>query len=272
MKRKKIISIFLLLFLMVSGTVFLSSCSSQKEKPTQTSKTTKKSNHTTKKKEQKIKTVADRLKKSSKKQLIYAPLGDSLSVGLFADSKSSRFTTLFANDIEKATGKSVSEQGISVVGKTASNFGVYQVNSIVSKNPDIVTVEFGTNDAAGGATPSALNAYENSMNQIVDTLQEKTKAQIILMTTWSPKGGEHAADDKQFDQIVYKIAKQKNLPVADLSTIWEHNDDVTGPAGKTISDFSDYLTRDNFHPNQLGHDKIAELLNKELNREGTYER
>lgn len=92
------------------------------------------------------------------------------------------------------------------------------------------------------------------------------------MTTWSPKGGEHAQDDKQFDQIVYKIAKENNLPVADLSTIWENNDNVTGPAGKTISDFSDYLTRDNFHPNQLGHDKIAELLNQKLNQEGTYER
>lgn len=271
MKKRNIFTILLLLTVFISGASLLSSCS-QKEKQTQTSVKKKSSNtKKAKKKGPKIITVADKLKNSSKKNLVYAPLGDSLSVGLFADSKASRFTTLFTKDIEKATGKKVSEQGISVVGKTASNFGVYQVNSIAAKDPDIVTVEFGTNDAAGGASASALNAYETSMNQIVDTLQKKTHAQIILMTSWSPADGKNIEADKQFDQVIYKIAKQKNLPVADLSTIWEHNDSVTGPAGKTISDFSDYLTRDNFHPNQLGHDKIAELLNSKLNQEGHYE-
>lgn len=272
MKKKTFINIILLMSLIISSVTFITACTNKSEKHSQDSKVVKKYKSKKVKKEAKIKTVADNLKNSSKKKLIYAPLGDSLSVGLFADSKATRFTTLFTKDIENATGKKVSEDGISVVGKTASNFGVYQVNSIVEKDPDIVTVEFGTNDAAGGATTSALNAYEVSMNKIVDTLKEKTHAQIILMTTWSPKGGDHAQDDKQFDQIVYKIAKENNLPVADLSTIWENNDNVTGPAGKTISDFSDYLTRDNFHPNQLGHDKIAELLNQKLNQEGTYER
>ncbi|WP_125713212.1 SGNH/GDSL hydrolase family protein [Companilactobacillus kedongensis] len=273
MKKRNILTFFLLLLLLASGASFLSACGNQREKQSETSVKKKTTNSSKKKKKvSNITTVADKLKKSSKKQLVYSPLGDSLSVGLFADSKASRFTTLFTDDIKKATGKDVSEKGMSVVGKTASNFGVYQVNNIVSQDPDIVTVEFGTNDAAGGATATALNSYETSMNQIVDTLQQKTHAQIILMTSWSPKDGKNVEADKQFDQVVYKIAKQKNLPVVDLSTIWEHNDNVTGPAGKTISDFSDYLTRDNFHPNQLGHDKIAELLNKQLTREGTYER
>ena len=151
---------------------------------------------------------------------------------------------------------------------------VMPITSRSKRFPSDIPLKTKNNKVTGIIDTVQIRAIDLSVRdtKIVDTLQEKTKAQIILMTTWSPKGGEHAADDKQFDQIVYKIAKQKNLPVADLSTIWEHNDDVTGPAGKTISDFSDYLTRDNFHPNQLGHDKIAELLNKELNREGTYER
>ena len=263
---KKINQLFILLFLSIL-TVGLVGCSKQATKSTtkQETKTAKvtKSQRTTTKKSSVI-TMASKLKDSKKKQLVYAPFGDSLSVGLFANSKSQRFTTQFTNDISKQTGKKVTEAGISQVGKMASNLGLSQVNSIVAQDPDIITIEFGTNDAAGGATSSALNNYESSMNSIIKTLTTNTDAQIILMTTWSNNGGIHATADKQFDKIVYQLGQAYNLPVADLSTIWEGHNDVTGPSGTAINDFSTWGPRDNFHPNQLGHDQIAALLAKKL--------
>ena len=53
-----------------------------------------------------------RLKAKSKTQLVYAPFGDSLSVGLFADKKASRFTSLFARQLARLTGKTVTEAEI----------------------------------------------------------------------------------------------------------------------------------------------------------------
>ena len=53
-----------------------------------------------------------RLKAKSQTTLVYAPFGDSLSVGLFADSKTSRFTTLFADQLHRLTDKTVTEGGI----------------------------------------------------------------------------------------------------------------------------------------------------------------
>jgi len=262
---KKINKIWVLLLLLIL-TIGVVGCAKQTTKnnshEVKTAKTTKSKTKTTKKTA--VITMASKLKSLKKQQLVYAPFGDSLSVGLFANSRSQRFTTQFAKDISQQTGKKVTEQGVSEVGKMASNLGISQVNTIVAQHPDIITIEFGTNDAAGGATPSALNNYESSMNTIIKTLQDNTHAQIILMTTWSNNGGIHVASDKEFDQIVYHLGKNYDLPVVDLSKIWEGNNNVTGPSGTTVNDFATWGSRDNFHPNQLGHDKIAELLSKEL--------
>ncbi|RXT58154.1 SGNH/GDSL hydrolase family protein [Lacticaseibacillus chiayiensis] len=205
-----------------------------------------------------------KLKARSKDTLVYAPFGDSLSVGLFADKKASRFTSLFARQLGQLTGKTVTEAGIAEVGKTATNLGIPALSSLVAQQPDVVTIEFGTNDAVGGASPSALNAYHQALTTIVTTLQEKTTAQLILMTTWSPNNGPYAAADLKFDAVVKEIGRSYHVPVADLATIWQGHDDVTGPASTAIPDFAANGPRDTFHPNQRGHDQIAALLIKTL--------
>ena len=106
-----------------------------------------------------------RLKAKNKAQLVYAPFGDSLSVGLFADKKTTRFTSLFARQLAQLTGKTVTEAGIAEVGKTATNLGVPALSQLVAQHPDVVTIEFGTNDAVGGATPTALNAYQQEIGR-----------------------------------------------------------------------------------------------------------
>lgn len=161
---------------------------------------------------------------------MYAPFGDSLSVGLFADSKTSRFTTLFADQLHRLTDKTVTEEGIAEVGKTATNLGVPALPALIAQHPDLITIEFGTNDAVGGATPTALADYRQALTTIVATLQKQTTAELILMTTWSPNHGPYAAADLQFDAVVKQIGQTYHVPVADLATIWQNHDDITGPA------------------------------------------
>lgn len=212
------------------------------------------------------KSILQKLRNSPSKQIIYAPFGDSLSVGLFSDKKTFRFTSLFAENLQKRLGKPVIEKGTSQVGKMASNFGVEQVDTIIQQHPNLITVEFGTNDAAGGDSLKAINNFSSAMDLILKKLTTKTNAEIILLTTWSNNGGKHASTDKHFDDIIYQLGKKYQLPVADLSSIWDGNNDMTGPYGSYLKDFKNWGPRDNFHPNQLGHTKIAQLLNKQLNK------
>ena len=204
------------------------------------------------------------LKAKSKAQLVYAPFGDSLSVGLFADKKATRFTSLFARQLARLTSKTVTEAGIAEVGKTATNLGVPALPQLVAQHPDVVTIECGTNDAVGGATSTALAAYQQALTTIVTTLQKETSAQLILMTTWSPNQGPYVNADLKFDAVVKAVGQTYQVPVVDLATIWQGHDDVTGPAGTVIPDFTANGPRDTFHPNQRGHDQIAAQLIKSL--------
>lgn len=259
-KRKKSIWIILLTVML---TVFVvAGCSNNT--------TTK---HTKTKTEQKVKpkkekpvkkTIATELKNSKKKTLVYSPLGDSLSVGLLSDNSKDKFTTQFTNAIAKETGKPVKEEGTSSIGKTATNFGLPQVSTIIAQNPDIVTVEFGTNDAADVNNQQALPNYQNSIHEILDQLQSKTHAKIILMTTWSPNNGPYVANDLKFDQVIIKEGKDCHLPVVNLSKIWQGDSTVTGSSAQATQTWSG--RHDNFHPNQKGHDEIAQALIKVLNQ------
>ncbi|AKP68442.1 SGNH/GDSL hydrolase family protein [Companilactobacillus ginsenosidimutans] len=249
---------FLLMFVLVTGCSSKQSSSKHSSPKTEQKKTVKKTKPTKK-------TLATELKDSPKKTLVYSPLGDSLSVGLLADSKENRFSSQFTRTIAKETGKKVTEEGASSVGKTATNFGLPNVNTIIAQKPDIITVEFGTNDAADVTNPKALPAYQNSIHQILDQLQSQTKAKIILMTTWSPSNGDYVQNDLRFDKVVIKEGKDRNLPVVNLSKIWQGNPNVTGSTNNTS--YNVWGSKDDFHPNQAGHDQIAKALTKVLNQE-----
>lgn len=124
----------------------------------------------------KPKLILDTFKESSKKQLQYYALGDSLSVGLFSNSQTTRFSTLFTKSLTDKIGKPVVESNTSSVGKTVTNFGVLHIQDLIAKQPDIVTVEFGTNDAAYGVDPTNVNNFVTNLNTVVSELKKKTKA------------------------------------------------------------------------------------------------
>ncbi|MFD1472134.1 SGNH/GDSL hydrolase family protein [Companilactobacillus mishanensis] len=204
------------------------------------------------------KTILSTLKNSNKKTITYDALGDSLSVGLFSNTKATRFTTQFANDLQKGTDKKVIENNTSLAGKTVTNFGLPMVQKVIDDNPDLVTIEFGTNDAAYGTDATNFGNFSRNLDTVVSKVKNGTHAQILLMTTWSPTGGQFEKNDVVYDQKIEEIGKKYNIPVVDLSTIWKGDPSVT----KNDSGYSDVysIQKDSFHPNQLGHDKIAKLL------------
>jgi len=205
-------------------------------------------------------TILNSLKDSKKNNLIYYALGDSLSVGLFSNSADSRFTSIFADDLQKGTGKKITEINNSSVGKTVTNFGLPNVQALINQKPDIVTIEFGTNDAAYGIDANNLGDFTNNLSTVVKLVKTQTNAKILLMTTWSPSDGKYIDNDSVYDQKIKQIGKEYHVQVVDMSVIWKNDSSVT----KNDLGYSQIYNRqkDEFHPNQLGHDKIAQLLYK----------
>lgn len=239
----------------------VAACSQQKTKSSGDNvkvehKQSKKTSKT--KSEPKNKTILSDLNNSKKKSLKYFALGDSLSVGLFSNSKQTRFTSLFADELRKGTGKSVTEDNTSSVGKTVTNFGLPNVQTVIAADPDIVTIEFGTNDSAYGVDQKNLGDFVTNLDSLVDQVKNQTSAKILLMTTWSPSDGKYIANDAIYDREIKRIGNKYGVPVVDLATIWKNNPDVT----KNDLGYSQVynIQKDTFHPNQKGHDEIAKLL------------
>lgn len=82
------------------------------------------------------------------------------------------------------------------------------------------------------------------------------------MTCWSPTNGKYIANDQVYDQKIKEIGKKYQVPVVDLSAIWRNNPNVTKNDLGVSSVYN--IQKDEFHPNQQGHQAIADLLIKTL--------
>ncbi|KRK78888.1 SGNH/GDSL hydrolase family protein [Companilactobacillus nodensis] len=257
-KKKVLLSVLMILLAMSAA-----ACTQQKNNSNNTDtkiekKQSKSNNKKPSVKKNASKTILSELKNSNQKSLTYYALGDSLSVGLFSNTEQTRFTSLFANDLRKGTGKKVTEDNNSSVGKTVTNFGLPNVQNLITANPDIVTIEFGTNDSAYGVDAKNLGDFVTNMDSVVRQVKSQTNAKILLMTTWSPSDGKYISNDAVYDREIKRIGNKYGVPVVDLSMIWRNNPSVTENDLGYSKVYN--IQKDNFHPNQLGHDKIAKLL------------
>lgn len=193
-----------------------------------------------------------------KDKIVYFALGDSLTEGLYSDNQSSNFYMQFPELITREAQVQVTSAKVAEVGKTVSNFGIQMVQQVINYQPDLVTIGFGTNDAAYGVDATNLGNFETNMNSLIKQLKDKTKAQIVLLTTWSSKDGKYLENDKIYDQKIKDIAKKNKVAVADLSTLWKEHPELSENGNGYSEAYQ--LQKDNMHPNQQGHNEIAELL------------
>ena len=129
------------------------------------------------------------------------------------------------------------------IGATGSYIGIHRVtHDLLSKNPDLVFVEFSVND-----TTEFTERNKESYDSLLRTIwkYQSNPAIITVVTTQE--------DGTSFQQYHSEIAKKYDLPMISyrdsiLDTI-EHGDIVW----KDISD-------DNIHPNVAGHKIVSQLL------------
>lgn len=214
------------------------------------------------KKKQKL-TMFETLEQSKKPQLTYCAFGDSLSVGLFSEQKTRRFSTQLASSLQQQLHRKVIEKNTSAVGKTVTNFGIGHVEDVINAKPDLVTIEFGTNDAAYGTYPLNFNNFSNNLDATVSRIRHETQAQILLLTTWSSNKGKYIESDRIYDQKIKEIRQRYGVTVVDLSQIWKNNPEVTRNDQGMSKIYN--IQKDEFHPNQYGHDQIVSLLEKTIN-------
>jgi lysophospholipase L1-like esterase len=155
-------------------------------------------------------------------------------------------------------------------------------NDVISKNPDLVVIQFGINDSAIDVwkTPPATEPrvpkgkYIQNLEKLVETLKTR-KCGIILMTPnqmcWTQKLKEtygkppYLPDDpdgfnitlREYAQAVRDLAERQKVPLVDVYAAYS-------AYGKVEKQSVNDLLLDGMHPNDKGHRIVADLLIKEI--------
>lgn len=189
-------------------------------------------------------------------ELIYFPMGDSLAEGFYASTDDKKYVSVFSDLIESKLGYDVkTKEGAAKAGKGLRDLGLPKADMVMSENPDLITIEFGNNDADVNKTNtySSPEEFKDRLEELIDKLlsnQEKTP-QIIIVTTWN---NNRLSDE--YDAIIKEVGEDKDIPIADIRKVWLNRTDTYGPEGQeTYKGLSDLA-----HPNDKGHGEIAKVI------------
>ncbi|MDR4949936.1 SGNH/GDSL hydrolase family protein [Neobacillus cucumis] len=210
--------------------------------------------NTTNNQKKQVLNVKKETKQKTKNELVYSPMGDSLTKGLNATKESNRYTAVLSQLIEKKFGYHVTQKGIYKSGSTLWQFGLPNYNLINKQNPDLITIEYGTNDLQLGKRYETPYLFKYNLLLLLNKIQKENR-KIILVTTWN-----RGARSAPYDKVIKEVGQNRNIPVADISSVWKNRTDTYGPRGLKTP----YGISDNFHPNNKGHKEIAEIIFKQV--------
>ncbi|WP_140417758.1 SGNH/GDSL hydrolase family protein [Desulfosporosinus sp. FKA] len=184
----------------------------------------------------------------------YSPMGDSITAGSFATTEQNDFVHKLSTSLIKKMGFSVTTFAAGNYGGLLST-GLKGLNGVNSQNPNLITIEFGSVDCN---TQHQVDPkiFETELNNLIDGLTVKVERDpiIVLVTTWNqgPMG-------VPFDQVITKVGNERHIPVANVEPIWS-NPTNKGPESSTTFNGPS----DAFHPNDYGHEAIAEAIYQQI--------
>ncbi len=170
-------------------------------------------------------------------------LGDSLTEG-YGVSQSAAFPALIGERLKKEkinwTVKSAGSSG------STSASGLERIKWLSKSKPDLVLLLLGSNDGLRGVKPEDT---EKNLNATV-TWAKENKIEIILGQLYMPSnyGKDYT---KKFEQVFKNVARKNKIPLADFL--------LNNVAGK-----SDLNQADGIHPNEKGHQIVAENIYKSI--------
>ena len=182
--------------------------------------------------------------------VVYVALGDSTGAGVGA-REGGYVARLFKRLVERRRGSRLTN--LCVSGATTADLLRGQLERGVAMNPDLVTVGIGINDIGHGVS---LEQFSKNYEQILSTLREKTRAQIIVTNipdvSSAPRipgalRNEYQQQNIRFSKRLEEIAARHGVTVFDIYTI-THGQLASHP---------EYFSADGFHPSDQGYELWA---------------
>ena len=182
--------------------------------------------------------------------IVYVALGDSTGAGIGA-REGGYVARLFKRIAERRPESTLSN--LCVSGATTSDVLRRQLERGVAMNPDFVTVGIGINDIGHGLT---LEQFSTNYEQILSTLKEKTRAQIVVTNlpdvSSAPRipnsmRAEYQRRIAQFSERLEEIANRHGVTIFDVYTLTRDE----------LPSHPEYFSADGFHPSDEGYELWA---------------
>lgn len=200
---------------------------------------------------------AKELRKIGKgKKLKYVALGDSLAAGYYTSAKDKSYQYLVKSYLTNMLGFKTTLDGLWQGGATIASLAIPNYQKIDDMDPDLVTIEFGTNEQDSTNDYYAYpDTFEQNLTTLVQDLKKtNSKVKIILLTSWS------STTYKKYDSKVEAVAKKYKLQVANIHKVWADKTDTVAAKG----DDSWRGTGDGYHPNDKGNQEIAKIIEDQI--------
>lgn len=183
----------------------------------------------------------------------YIVFGDSISAGGDASREEFAFYHRFADELRTTFNTSLLQVVNKAIGGEGSTTGLQRLEQdVIALKPDLVSIGYGMNDQCTmseeirNGIPPGL--FESNIRQMVKDIQEKTDAEIILVTPclsnplWIHSSGDLAI----YSDILVRLGDEFAVCVADVYSLWVQE----LKAGKTHESL---LLNNINHPNDYGH-------------------
>lgn len=182
--------------------------------------------------------------------IVYVALGDSTGSGVGA--RDGGYVVRLFNRLVKRLPES-RLSNLCVSGATTAEVVRGQLQRGVALNPDLVTVGVGINDIGHGLS---LEQFSNNYEEILKTLREKTRAQIVVANIPDVSGApqipnsmrqQYQQEIIRFSQRLEEIAARHGVTVFDVYTITHEQ----------LASHPEYFSEDGFHPSDAGYELWA---------------
>ena len=175
-------------------------------------------------------------------------IGGSITHGTMATVPNKSYARIVYEWFEETFAPAKVHYKNAAIGGTDSVYGVHRMRQdLLIARPDIVIVEFSVNDLDVDNVELAYEAM------LVRLLMEPQKPGVVIVNTMFYNNGENKQD------VHNRIAMKYNLPIISIKNgLWDQLE-----SGQLKSR---QLTVDDLHPNDLGHEVMANMIISQLSK------
>jgi len=193
---------------------------------------------------------------SSDGDIRYVAIGASDATGIGASPIDNGYVYRIDDGIDSQCSEGSQLINLGIPSVEADEVDDVELPLAVEIDPDLVTVFVGGNDIIHGRT---VESFESDVAKILVTLRNDTEAAIFIANlpdlTQLPRFRNEPDPDVTTERIVaYNAAIARQAAMVGVTVIDLYSEEVDD---SLVSD-------DGFHPNDAGHDKIANLFLQEI--------